>query len=443
MSMDLELGRKIVENLKEKFDEVAVSIITRDNVMVKLWNTEPSVVQSWKITDVTLRLAKDRRLFLLEYSTRDPEALLKDVEELPRMAKKIEEAEIYAPLPEPGAVKPVEGGVDHNALSARDELGKLVYKMLDAALKHNVDRVAGTLTVAYETRTVLNSKGFEASESKTAVEAYLRAFKGEFSGHWAYGGTRIDESKLIETGDRAGYLATISSNKVDLTPGKYTVILSPLVVGNLINYLTFMASAMAVIMGYSMFMKYKPGDKVAAETLTLLDKPRDPTLPGFASFDDEGVETFDKPIIENGRLASLMHNNSTASKMGAKSTGNAGWLFPHPWNLELSPGELSEKDLFKDVEKGVFFSNNWYTRYQNYAEGVFSTVSRDATLYVENGEVIGQVGRVRLSTSFPTLLANTVGCTRERYDVMWWEVRTPSRIPFLVAKDIMVTRPEI
>ncbi|MGB9827913.1 MAG: TldD/PmbA family protein [Thermosphaera sp.] len=443
MSMDLELGRKIIESLRSRFDEVAVSIVTRDNVMVKLWNSEPSVVQSWKITDVMLRLAKNRRLFLLEYSTRDPEALLKDVEELPKMAEKIEEAEIYAPLPDPGVVKPVEGGVDPIALSARNEPGKLVYKMIDAALKYNVDRVAGTLTLGYETRAVLNSKGFEASESKTSVEAYLRAFKGEFSGHWAYGGTRLNEPKLVEVGDRAGYLATVSNRKVDLSPGKYTVILSPLVVGNLVNYLTFMASAMAVIMGYSMFLKYKPGEKVAAETLTLLDKPRDPTLPGFASFDDEGVETFDKPIIENGRLVSLLHNVSTASKMGVKSTGNAGWMFPHPWNLELSPGELSEKDLFKDVEKGVFFSNNWYTRYQNYAEGVFSTVSRDATLYVENGEVVGQVGRVRLSTSFPILLANTTGCTRERYDVMWWEVRTPSRIPFLVAKDIMVTRPEI
>jgi PmbA protein len=443
MSVDLELGRKIIENLKNRFDEVAVSIVTRDNVMVKLWNTEPSVVQSWKTTDISLRLAKDRRLFLLDFSTKDPETLLKDVEQLPSIAKKIEEAEIYAPLPEPSIVRPVEGGVDPNVLSARNEPGKLVYKMIEAALKYDVDRVAGTLTLGHETRSVLNSRGFEASESKTIVEAYLRSFKGEFSGHWAYGGTRLDESKLVEVGDRAGYLATVSNKKVEFTPGKYTVILSPLVVGNLINYLTFMASAMAVLMGFSMFLKYKPGDKVAAEALTLLDKPRDTTLPGFASFDDEGVETFDKPIIENGRLVNLLHNVSTASKMGVKSTGNAGWMLPRSWNLELSPGELSEKDLFKDVDKGVFFSNNWYTRYQNYAEGVFSTVSRDATLYVENGEVVGQVGRVRLSTSFPILLTNTTGCTRERYDVMWWEVRTPSRIPYLVAREIMVTRPEI
>ncbi|MEM4433592.1 MAG: metallopeptidase TldD-related protein, partial [Thermosphaera sp.] len=78
-----------------------------------------------------------------------------------------------------------------------------------------------------------------------------------------------------------------------------------------------------------------------------------------------------------------------------------------------------------------------------YTEGTFSTVSRDATLYIENGEIVGQVGRVRLSTSFPILMNNTVDCTKERYDIMWWEVRHPSRIPYLVAKDIMVTRPEL
>lgn len=443
MTLDLDLARKIVERLGSKFDEVAVSITTRDEVMVKLWNTQPSIVQNWRASEIALRLAKNRRLFLLEFSTRDPEAIMKDIEELPKMAERMDEAEIYAPLPEPSKIRLVEGGVDNNVLKAMNEPGGVVGRIIDSAFAHKVDRVAGTLSLKYETRTVVTSKGFEAFEPKTSVEAYLRAFKNEFSGHWAYGGTRLDESKLIEVGDKAGYLATISSKKVNLTPGRYTVILSPLVVGNLMNYLTFMASAMAVILGFSMFLKYKPGDKVGADVITIIDKPRDPSLPGFTSFDDEGIETYDKPIIEEGKLRNLLHNTATASKTGGKSTGNAGWMFPRPWNLELVPGDLSEKNLFEDVKRGVFFSNNWYTRYQNYTEGTFSTVSRDATLYVENGEIIGQVGRVRLSTSFPILLSNTIDCTRERYDIMWWEVRHPSRIPYLVAKDIMVTRPEL
>ncbi|MEM4435782.1 MAG: TldD/PmbA family protein [Thermosphaera sp.] len=443
MSFDLDLARKIVERLSSKFDEVAVSITTRDEVMVKLWNTEPSIIQNWKVSEIALRLAKNKRLFLLEFTTRDPESLMKDVEELPKMAERMDEAEIYAPLPEPSKVKLVEGGVDPKVLDAMNDPGKIAGKMIDSSLSHKVDRVAGTITLKHETRTVATSKGFEAFEPRTSVEAYLRAFKDEFSGHWAYGGTRLEESRLLEVGDKAGYLATISTNRINLTPGKYTVILSPLVVGNLVNYLTFMASAMAVILGFSMFLKYKPGDKIGADTITLMDKPRDSTLPGFASFDDEGVETYDKPIIEAGRLRSLLHNTATASKTGGKSTGNAGWMFPHPWNLELAPGSLSEKSLFEDVKQGVFFSNNWYTRYQNYTEGTFSTVSRDATLYIENGEIVGQVGRVRLSTSFPILMNNTVDCTKERYDIMWWEVRHPSRIPYLVAKDIMVTRPEL
>ena len=57
-----------------------------------------------------------------------------------------------------------------------------------------------------------------------------------------------------------------------------------------------------------MFIKNNPGDAIASQELTVIDVSRNPELPGHRDIDDEDVETFDKPIIENGLLRSFLHN---------------------------------------------------------------------------------------------------------------------------------------
>lgn len=443
MTEIIELGRKVVDRLRKSYDDVAVAMRVRDRVMVKLWNTEPSVTQSWLTTSVALLLTKARKVLTLEFSVGRPEEVLEAVEKISSVVERVEESELYAPLPEPQEVKLVEGSFDTKVINAMKDPSLLTKSMVDAALSEGAERVAGTLTLSSDERVLITSKGFEGSEKKTLVEAYLRAFKNEFSGHWAYGSTHVREEEIREVGRKAGMYASITGNKVDLQPGKYDVVLSPLVVGNLMNYVSFMSSALAVLVGYSMFMKFKPGDRVASEKLTLIDAPRDPTLPNVASFDDEGVPTYNKPIIERGVFRNLLHNSGTATKLGVKSTGNAGWIMPSPWNLHMEPGDLREEELISELRNGVVITNNWYTRLQNYVEGVFSTVARDAALLVKEGEIVGNVGRVRIATSFPELLNSIEGLTKQTYDITWWEVRTPIRAPYVLARNINLTKPYI
>lgn len=437
-----ELAYILLKTLQNKFDEVSVLIEEKNNVMVKLWNSEPSVTQSWLQTSIQLRLAKSRRLWILDYDSKDPLYIVKNAEEVLKLASRIEESELYAPLPEPGKCSPLTNTYDPNVESSMNDPSRLVEEMVDASISQGVDRVAGTLTLS-KTRTILvDTRGFECSEEKTGVEAYIRAFKGEFSGHWAHGSTKLDHNAIREVGRKAGYYATITNKKADISPGEYNVVISPLVAGNLFNYLAYMASALWVLIGFSVFAKYAPGEKIGSDVMSLYDKPRDVTLPGVRSFDDEGVETFDKPIIENGLIKNVLHNTATASKLQLKSTGNAGWIYPRAWNLEISSGELKEEELPSIVKNGLIITNNWYTRLQNYYEGYFSTVSRDVALLVRNGEIEGHVGRVRIATSYPRLLSSITGATKNRYDIAWWEVRIPTRAPFLAIENIPITKPE-
>jgi PmbA protein len=438
-----ELAQLIMKTLTGKYDEVSVLVVKKESAMTKLWNTEPSITQSWSETHIHLRLTKSRRLWVLSFETRDPLSIIKDSESLLSLVDRVEEAQLYSPLPEPGKCSPIEEAYDSKIESFMDNPVEPLEQMINAAIAQGVDRVAGTLTLSKITITLVSSNGFECSEVKSQVEAYARAFKGEISGHWAHGSTRLDLKAIEDVGRRAGYYATLTKTKVDILPGEYNVALSPLVVGNLFNYLAYMASALQMLMGFSVFLKYPPGVRIGSELLTLIDKPRDPTLPGVRGFDDEGVETFNKPIIEKGVVRSILHNSATAAKLGAKTTGNAGWIFPTPWNLEIAEGDVREEEIAQLVKDGLIITNNWYTRLQNYYEGYFSTVSRDVALLVRNGEIVGHVGRVRIATSYPRLLSSLVGVTKNRYDVSWWEVRIPTRAPFMIFEKVNITKPEV
>ncbi|MEM1772635.1 MAG: TldD/PmbA family protein [Desulfurococcaceae archaeon] len=439
----LDLAQSIIKAVSKYFDEVAVLITEKESTMIKLWNTEPSITQTWLETSIRLRLVKSGRLWILQFETKDPIYIIKNTEEVLELADRVEESEIYASLPEPGRCAPLKDAYDPKVVDFMNDPGKLVEEVIDASMSHGVDRVAGAITLTKTNTSLVTSRGFQCEEKTTSVEAYARAFKGDFSGHWAHGSTRLSIEKIREVGERAGYYATLTNNKVDVTPGVYDIIISPLVAGNLFNYVASMASALNVMTGFSVFAKYKPGEKIGAESFSLYDKTRDVMLPNTRSFDDEGVETYDKPIIENGVVKNILHNSGTAQKMGVKTSGNAGWIRPLPWNLEINEGALREEELIPEVRSGLFILNNWYTRLQNYYEGYFSTVSRDMVLVINNGEIIGHGGRIRIATSFPKLMKNVAGASRERFDISWWEVRIPTRTPFIMLQDIPVTKPEV
>ncbi|MCC6041007.1 MAG: TldD/PmbA family protein [Desulfurococcaceae archaeon] len=433
---------KLVERLSRNFDEVAVLAVSSKETMVKIWNSEPSVVQLWSRVGLNLRLAKSGRLWVLTYHTHEPEALVSHAEDILKVANRISEAELYASLPEYATCKPITGAFDNNVEFYTKNPDKLVDSLITETLSTGVDRVSGTISLGQVERILVTSKGYECSEAKTTFEVYARAFKGELTGHWAHGSTRVSLDAVRDVGRRAGYYATITKNRVDFTPGEYDVVLSPLVMGNLLEYVAWMSSALMVLMGFSIFAKYKPGDKVAVESFSVYDAPRDTSLPGVVGFDAEGVETHNKPIIEKGVLVTLLHNNATASKMNTKSTGNAGWVNPQPWNLDVPGGLIREEELVRELRDGVFITNNWYTRLQNYYEGLFSTVSRDAALLVKNGEIVGHVGRIRVTSTFNKLLSGIKGISKERFDVQWWEVRIPTRAPYIIVSKLRLTRPE-
>lgn len=436
----LKIAENVLEEvLKAGYSESIVLIDKSKSVMVKIANNQPSIVQSWNETTVTMYLAKNRRIAVVSFGTSNVESIVEIVRKMLPEISFIEESEYYAPLPKPEATY-VPFTIHRSIIRAFENPEKIVDHIISIALTYNVDKIAGMFKVNMRIRSLASSAGASIAEEHGTYEYYIRAFKGEGSGQWSSAGRIFKEKNLAEATRIASEYAIESSKLETVEPGVYDVVLSPMVVGNLLNVVGRMASALSVDMGFSIFAGKKVNEKMFSSRLTLIDDPINPESYGATSFDDEGLPTRRNVIIENGVYKTLLHNSKTAAKYGVKSTSNAGLIVPHPWSLELKPGELALEELISEVKNGILLTNNWYTRMQNYVEGSFSTVTRDALFLIKDGRIVKAIRKLRITDKLPRIFSNIKEIGNRPYQIKWWEVETPVFTPYILVGKVHTTK---
>ena len=152
--------------------------------------------------------------------------------------------------------------------------------------------------------------------------------------------------------------ATSQLGGVSCPANKYKAVLGNDAVISLIAVYVGHADAEQVQKKSSLFIG-KVGQQIASKKLTVEDKPLAKNV--FARwFDDEGVATYNKPIISKGVLQTYLYNLTTAAKDGVTTTGNAQGAgskkYTGPFYLTVKPGKKSLDDLFAQVGNGVYIT---------------------------------------------------------------------------------------
>jgi len=139
-------------------------------------------------------------------------------------------------------------------------------------------------------------------------------------------------------------------------------------------------------------------------------------------------------------LKTYLHNSTTAKKFGAETTGNAGLIEPLPWNMVVEAGEKPFANLIGEVDKGIYVTNDWYLRYQNYRTGDFSTIPRDGMFLIEKGEIAASIRELRISDNMLRILQKIIGLSKSRSWIKWWEVDVPTLVPYALVEDLNFTK---
>ncbi|MEM0133882.1 MAG: TldD/PmbA family protein [Thermoplasmatales archaeon] len=430
--MDIEDIFRKVEMIA---DQTSVNVVKSKVTQIRFSNNVIDISNEWTEEMASVFLAKNGRTFLFD---------LKNEQDLEKM------------IPHSiSAIDKIEKNADFVSLNDRKNTYRKK-RMFDRKLreiegqefvndfieevKPFVKRVGGVF-YKKDTEVEMKTPFNVGSEKHFGIEFVARAFDDKDYPVQTSFTTSSDEDlpDLMKQGEEILNLSRKVKGIREGKEGKYDVIFSPLCFGSLVSYTIPMASAFQVDSGMSMFAD-RIGEKVGSNSFTMYDDPSDDSMFNSRTFDDEGTPARKTAVIEKGVVKSFLHNFSTASKYKVETTGNAGIVSPVPWQISVEPGNEEIEDMISSTRKGLFINNTWYTRFQDYREGVFSTIPRDGIFYIENGEIKESWGGIRISDSLLHIYKNIEGISRETKKVKWWDETMYTKSPYVAVAGVTISR---
>ncbi len=253
-----------------------------------------------------------------------------------------------------------------------------------------------------------NSKGlfaYDASASMT-MTATVRSSDGTGSGWACSDGVSFADIDPKQVAATAVQKAKESRNPVAIEPGRYTAILEPTAVGNLVQIIAGSMQARAADEGRSFFSKQGGGNKIGMKVVdprvTLLSNPEDsPSTNG--GFDGDGMPLENVVWIENGVVKTLNYDRFWAQKQGVPVTraggGGRGGGGGGGRAVRMLGGTSSVSDMIKSTERGILVTRFWYIRAVDPRTILYTGLTRDGTFLVENGKVTRPIKNFRFNES--------------------------------------------
>ncbi|HEX6251812.1 MAG TPA: TldD/PmbA family protein [Gemmatimonadaceae bacterium] len=250
-----------------------------------------------------------------------------------------------------------------------------------------------------------NSKGLFAynRNALSALTTTVRTPDGTGSG-WA-GATHNNWAQMnaAELGQIAIEKAVRSRDPVAIEPGRYTVVLEPTAVANLVQLIQGSIGARNADEGRSFFSKAgggnKIGEKIVDSRVTIVSDPNDPEL-RVGAFNFEGLPTKRVVWIENGIVRNLNYDRYWAQRQNVEPTAAAG-------GFRMSGGDASIADMVASTQRGVLVTRFWYIRPVDPRTILFTGLTRDGTFLIENGRVTRSIKNMRWNES-PIFLLNNI-----------------------------------
>ena len=248
--------------------------------------------------------------------------------------------------PEPAAIEAAE--LKKCAL----ELQKATYAV-DSAV------VDGTQSIAMSFKNEMylyNSHGLELSNRVGMSGCYVVSVvnkDGEARDNFEFAENIYSEdAKNLPAKAVQGALDKIGASEIPT--GKYNVVIDGTQMRSLLSAFSSAFSAKNALLGMSR-LAGKEGEKIAADIVTITDDPMRVGCPIQTHFDDEGVATYKKTVVENGVLKTMLYDITTAIKTGKETTGNGrrgGNIAPY--NFGICAGSETLDELFAKAGDGVY-----------------------------------------------------------------------------------------
>jgi predicted Zn-dependent protease len=202
-----------------------------------------------------------------------------------------------------------------------------------------------------------------------------------------------------------------------IEPGKYRVYLSPTAlyeIFRLLSWNTFGLKSQRTKESSLLRMLEKPAQQLHP-SVTLMENVADGIAPTFQS---KGfIKPPQIPLITQGHYQQALISPRSAKEYGVDTNGANEE--ETPTSLDLSAGNMPQADVLKTLDTGCYINNLWYLNYSDRAACRITGMTRFATFWVENGEIVAPLSVMRFDETLYRLLGESlVALTAEREFIM-------------------------
>ena len=331
---------------------------------------------------------------------------------------------------------PVNRWFDSTANLSAEARARAALTALEPARKAGDIQAAGFIIVNASSNALGNDKGLFAYNRATNANYTLTVRTDDGTGSGWVGAEHPDWNQINfgQMAQQAIEKAKLSRNPVAIEPGRYTVILEPQAVADLVSIMGGSLGARQADEGRSAFTKpgggNKIGEKIVDPRVTIFSDPQDPQLLA-QPYDGQGLPLSRQVWIENGVLKQLFYSRFWAQKQGKPVTGG-------PSSIKMAGGTTSIDDMIKSTPRGILVTRLWYLRPVDPRTILFTGLTRDGTFLIENGRISKSIKNFRFNES-PLFLLNNIEAIGPSVRVGGSEGGGPIVMPPLKARDFNFT----
>ncbi|HET9283755.1 MAG TPA: TldD/PmbA family protein [Candidatus Angelobacter sp.] len=370
----------------------------------------------------SIRVAFDGKTARAKTNRFDDDSLKRAVQSAESIAKAQETDPELLPMANAGEGKgaaPPSRWFDQTAELTPADRAEGVAKIVAAAKKNKLV-TAGIFSSSQSADAIVNSNGLSVYHKQTGAEVSITMLADSSSGWQKANSPDVRNIDPVRLAEIAAQKARDSRNPQELPPGKYTVILEPAAVLDLVGFMFWDFGGMAILDQRS-FLNNRIGTKLFGENITIVDDVGHP-LQSNAPFDGEGVWRSRVNLVEKGVVRNVVYARGTAEKMRkSEFKDKAGEIrvtghgFPLPSEMGEMPanivfitpgGDQTVEEMIAGTERGILITRLWYIREVDPYEKILTGMTRDGTFLVEQGKVQHGLRNFRFNQSLIEMLNN-------------------------------------
>jgi len=416
----LACGQKLASKKKPLAIEVS---LTGTNVATSRFaNNEMTQNQAPSANYLSVRVLKSgrqARLDSLDLSSAGIEAMVKSAV---KACDLLEAEDDLLPLPTAAKKSQSTSAVDRyhpptvklTALDRAREIGKII-----ALAEAGKVSAAGVYSSGENFNAIGNSNGLFRYYRETSAECSITVTDDGATSWVKAQSPRYGEVDGALLAERAIAKAHLARHPQDLTPGRYTAILEPAAVLDLLTYLWWDFSGTSHVDKLSCLLE-KVGEKVFGDNITIVDDVGSAMQCG-CPFDGEGVTRQSINLVDKGVVSALVHSRQSAQRLRnsthakTESTGHSlaqpSAMGEMPLNLVIEGGITSIEEMIQQVQgdqEAVLLTRVWYVREVDGATKLLTGMTRDGTFLVKDGAIVQPVRNLRFNVSLIDLLNNVI-----------------------------------